>query len=81
MPWKAREHKATAKYEALFTAGSLTTSEIANALGYSHMGCLSSLYKLEKRGRIKRIGIKERPPNAPRGRGQIIWSWVPQTAE
>ena len=51
----ASRAKADAKYIALLKDGPLLTSVIASRLGYSHMGCLSSLYSLEERKIVKRI--------------------------
>ena len=74
-PWVDRRRKVYEKYRALMEGTVLSTGEIAGAMGYTHMGCLTSLYKMEKRGVIKRVGSRPRD-HAYGGRGQITWTWV-----
>lgn len=74
-PYEARQHKADAAYRELLTGVELTTGEIAAAFGHTHCGTLSSLHKLEKRGRVVRVGTRERTSDSPKGRGSTIWTW------
>ena len=76
-PWESKQSKADVKYRDLLTGKQMTTGEIARTFGYSPMGCLTSLYRLEQRGKIKRVGTAPRVngyKNIP-GRGSIIWTW------
>ena len=68
--------RADARYKTLLSGKNLSTTEIASKMGYAHCGTLSSLLKLEKRGLIRRTGVKERAPGVTRGRGATVWTWV-----
>lgn len=74
-PWLVQQNRAIKKYRDLLTGKKLTTSEISSAVGISHMGALTYLYSLEKRGFVRRAGILPRSPWQRPGRGQIIWTW------
>lgn len=78
-PWVARRAKADAKYRELLSGKALSTGQIAGHFGYSHCGTLSSLYALEERALVRRVGIQERPNGAPHGRGTILWTWNNET--
>ena len=78
-PWLSRQKNVTEKYRQIMVGQKLTTSQVASRAGISHMGALTYLYELEKRKLVKRDGIMERPENAMRGRGQIIWAWCENT--
>jgi len=74
-PHMVQQMAAEERYRAILAGAKVATGDIANRLGISHMGCLSTLYELEKRGRIRRAGIIARKDNEPKGRGQILWTW------
>ena len=74
-PYEARQHKADAAYRKLLTYAELTTGEIAAALRHTHCGTLSSLHKMEKRGLVVRVGVRERAEGQLKGRGSTIWTW------
>lgn len=78
-PWLVQQQRADAKYKQLLTGKTLPTGDIAQRLGLSHMGCLTSLYNLEKRGLVERVGALPRRPSYKSlgGRGQILWTWIP----
>jgi hypothetical protein len=64
--------RATARWKAIFGEASLTTGQLAAKRGCSHMGALSSLYKLEARGLIVRDGLAPTNGNKP----TIVWRWA-----
>ena len=74
-PHLIQQIAAEERYRAILYGAKVATGDIANRLGISHMGCLTTLYKLEKRGRIRRAGIIARKDHEPKGRGQILWTW------
>ena len=74
-PWLSRRDKADAKFRALLKDGPKSTGEISGAFSYTHMGCLTSLYRMEKRGLVKRVGSRPRDGGIG-GRGQILWAWA-----
>lgn len=76
---KIVQAKADGRYRLLMENNKITCAEIARKMGLSHMGCLSSLYKLEKRGLIKRVGWLPRPPDMHMGKGSILWTWVKES--
>lgn len=72
-PQKKRE-AADKRYIKLLSRGVQLTGTIANKFGLSHMGCLSSLYELEKRGIVKRVRPADHGiPNAGRS---LAWMLV-----
>lgn len=71
--------RADARYALLLTGKELSTTEIAAAFGNSHCGTLSSLLRLEERGKVKRVGERPRAPGVLRGRGATVWTWVANT--
>ena len=64
--------RSDARWKALFGDGEYTTGQLAAKRGGTHMGVLSSLYKLEKRGKIKRTGLAPTNGNKP----TVLWRWV-----
>ena len=72
-PWKALSSRIEKEYRDLLTGNPMTTGAIAAKRGLTHMGVLTSLYNMEARGVVKRVGVQPRPASMPRGKGQIIW--------
>lgn len=68
--------RADERYFGLLNGREMASPEIAMALGLTCMGCLTSLYRLEKRGKIKRAGIRPRPAGSSYGKPAILWTWV-----
>lgn len=66
--------RAEARYRLYLENNKLTTGQIAAKLGLSHMGCLCSLYDMEKRGVVERVGTI--PKANGKGRASILWTWV-----
>ena len=75
-PWLSKQVEADARYRKLLMGKTLPTSAITDHMGITRMGGLTSLYKLEERGKVKRMGTVPRNANVLRGRGQILWTWV-----
>lgn len=64
--------RSDARWKAIFGKDTFTTGQLAAKRGCSHMGVLSSLYKLEKRGMVKRAGLAPTNGNKP----TILWCWA-----
>jgi hypothetical protein len=64
--------RADARWKAIFGEDALTTGQLAAKRGCSHMGTLSSMYKLEKRGLVVRAGLAPTNGNKP----TILWRWA-----
>ena len=72
----SQRKKSDERYRALLQGAELTTTEIANTFGHTLSGTMCSLRKLEDRGLVERVGVAERDPEVPRGRGPLIWTWA-----
>lgn len=66
------QQNSDARWKKAFGDGKHTTAKLAGKFGYSHMGALSSLYKLEERKKVKRAGTVPSSSNKP----AILWQWV-----
>ena len=64
--------KCQSRYRSIMEGQALTTGEIAAKQGLSHMGCLSTLYQLEKDNMIVRLGTRAKEG---RGKATIVWGW------
>lgn len=64
--------RATARWKTIFGKDALTTGQLATKRGCSHMGALSSMYKLETRGLVVRAGLAPTNGNKP----TILWRWA-----
>ena len=69
---KTMQARSDARWKAMLAGEPRTTTQLASKFGYSHMGALSSLYKLEKRKQVKRIGTAPSGGNRP----VILWQWI-----
>lgn len=58
------------QYRLILEGNILTTGEIASRRGISHMGCLSSLYQMEREGFIERKGVRAKEG---KGKATILW--------
>ena len=66
------QRNSDARWKNTFAGQELTTAQLACKLGYSHMGALSSLYKLEKREKVVRVGVVPSGGNKP----AVLWKWI-----
>lgn len=74
---RGRRVKSCAKFRAVMEGKRLSSMEISSKLGLTPTGCTTMLYRMEKRGVVKRVGTKPRPKNARLfGRPQVIWEWI-----
>lgn len=69
---KTMQARSDARWKAVFAGEPRTTTQLTTKLGYSHMGGLSSLYKLEERKKVERIGTAPSGGNRP----VILWQWI-----
>ena len=59
------------RYRLIMEGNKLTTGDIASRRGITHMGCLSTLYEMEKEGLIERLGMKD----STGSRQTVVWGW------
>lgn len=69
---KTLQSRSDKRWKETFGGMPRTTTQLASKFGYSHMGALSSLYKLETRKQVKRVGTAPSGGNRP----VIIWQWI-----
>jgi hypothetical protein len=77
-PWLSRQLKVEKAFRDVLTGNTMTTAEIANKVGRSHITVLQQMYKYEQRNLVRRVGTVPRPEGSKPGRGQIIWAWNEQ---
>ena len=64
--------RSQGRYRLIMEGKTLSTGEIASIQGITHMGCLSSLYQMEKDGFIERKGLRAKEG---KGKATILWGW------
>lgn len=68
----AVRRNAAQRYIDAFAGRDKTTVELADRLDILPQSCLTQLYRLEKRGQVKRVGTRDNGFNHP----PIVWRWV-----
>lgn len=72
--YAGRKAKTRGRYRQLLENTKRDTPEIAQKLGLTNAGCLSTLYDLEKEGWIVRAGLGT-PTGLGRGKKPVLWTW------